>query len=718
MQTCGFFANFVMMNYLDSLNTKQLEAVQTTEGPVRVLAGAGSGKTRALTARYCYLADLLGVDPGAILCLTFTNKAAAEMKQRIRRLLGDFDLAHICTFHSFCVRMLKEDIHVMNYPANFVLMDEEDRTDMLQRIYTDMGITLKELPVKRSVDYIGRRKAAGDYLDILMELDNSRMQKRLEECGDDVLAAIYTRYLYEQKKNYAVDFDDVIIFAHHILGTVPHILRKWQDRMQYVMVDEFQDVSPRQYAIARMIAGVHRNIFIVGDPDQTIYSWRGADVKLFLNFDKVYPDARTVVLNENYRSTPQILAPSNALIAKNTERYPKELFTRCKDGRKPAYFHARNEQEEARWVADTVRSLLKEGVDGGDICILYRAHHLSRPVEDALIKQEIPYKIFSGTAFYARREVKDVLAYMRMLVTADDMAFIRTVNTPSRKIGRQKMAALRRYADEEGCRLYDALTALCTTPEFARTGARKYLKIIEEARELVGTMSLGDLMQRVMDMSGYEEMLRGLSEWERLDNLAELKRAIDESGRDDDASLENFLARAALIANIDRDSNDSQTVKLMTVHSAKGMEFPAVFVYGLSEGAFPSRRSSGPEEIEEERRLAYVALTRARRLLFLSDSDGFGHDKNAKATSRFVYEMGAHNLDILTTLAPQAPQPEPMAGARDAAAFDAGDDVEHPVFGHGKILEVNAAKQNYTIKFDNIPTARTMRFGAPLDPAK
>ena len=301
------------MNYLDGLNAEQLDAVYATEGPVRVLAGAGTGKTKALTARYCYLADLLGIDPGSVLCVTFTNKAAAEMKQRIRSLLGDFDLAYICTFHSFCVRMLKEDIHVLNYPANFILLDEEDQADMLQKVYSDMGLTLKELPIRRAVDYIGRRKGADDYIELIEKMNNEPPTAMDNVGAADRLPEIYMRYIYEQKKTYALDFDDIIVFAHHILVNYPDIRNKWQQRMQYVMVDEFQDVSPRQYEIARILSGMHRNLFIVGDPDQTIYTWRGADVNLILGFDKMYPDANTIVLSDNYRSTPQVLNPATGL---------------------------------------------------------------------------------------------------------------------------------------------------------------------------------------------------------------------------------------------------------------------------------------------------------------------------------------------------------------------------------------------------------------------
>lgn len=707
------------MGYLDSLNDKQLDAVRTTEGPVRVIAGAGTGKTRALTARYCYLIDLLGIDPASVLCVTFTNKAAAEMKQRIRSLLGDLDTAYICTFHSFCVRMLKEDIHVLNYPSNFVVADEDDRVDLLLKVYSDMGLTLKDLPVKRVVEYISDRKCGSDdYLRHIENLTNADLLRASVQNADRY-DEIFLRYLYEQKKCYAADFDDIIIFAHYILAHYPAILKKWQQRMQYVMVDEFQDVSPRQYAIARMLAGEHRNLFIVGDPDQTIYSWRGADVNLFLDFNKEYPDATSIVLDTNYRSTPQIIEASNALIAHNTNRYPKELTAVSPDGPIPVFYHARSEKDEARWIAAKIAAMLKAGWKPQDITLLYRAHHLSRPIEDEFLKLQIPYKIYSGTAFYARREVKDTVAYLRMLTVADDMAFRRTVNNPSRRIGKHKMAALQAYAENNGVRLIDALRELAPTSRFATTGAMQYLALIDNLAPLVATLPLGDLTQRVLDESGYEEMLRNLGEWERLNNLAELKRAVEETGHDDDTSLDSFLARVALIANIDTDAEKpADTIKLMTVHSAKGMEFRAVFVCGMNEGALPSRRSANPDDIEEERRLAYVALTRARNVLFMSDAEGFGHDNVSKTTSRFVYEIGLDRIDFERSVAQQPQMPAPMAQNGDAPRFKSGDLVTHPVFGRGMVMDSDISRQAYSVQFDSLPTPRSLRFGAPLDPIK
>ncbi len=704
------------MKYLEALNERQTEAVTTTEGPVRVIAGAGTGKTRALTARFCFLTDMLGIDPSAILCVTFTNKAAAEMKERIRAMLGDFDLGYICTFHSFCVRLLKEDIHVLNYPANFIIIDEDDRVALLQKVYTDMGLTLKELPINRAVDYISERKAApGDeYLRYVEELNNTGLVGRTERNADR-FDEIFQRYIYEQKKNFAVDFDDIIIFAAYILRKYPDILLKWQQRMQYVMVDEFQDVSPRQYEIARMLSGGHGNLFIVGDPDQTIYSWRGADVKLFLNFDRLYPGATTIVMDANYRSTPEIIRASNALIAHNTDRYPKALHAVGDSGDKPLVNHARTEKAEAKWMADTITGLVESGAALSDIAILYRAHHLSRVLEETLIKHGIIYRIYSGTAFYRRREVKDVICYLRMLVTADDIAFERTFNVPPRGFGKKKTAFLHAEAERTGATLMETLRANIDNPVLRGSKGREYINAIDTAAALVGKLSLGDLMQRVLDLSGYEEMLRGLSEWERLDNLAELKRAIEEAGHDDDATLDDFLARVALMTGMDAEKADLPAVKLMTVHTAKGMEFPYVFICSLNEASFPSRRCSGPEEIEEERRLAYVAMTRAEKGLFMSDSEGFNHDNTGKTPSRFLYEAGIENLRFDRPLPEQAPLPQAPPSSKGRPRLASGDMVEHPVFGRGLIMEVDSARETYTVQFDKMPTPRTLRFAAPLD---
>ena len=575
-----------MSSYLDGLNNAQLDAVRTTEGAVRVLAGAGTGKTRALTARYCYLVDLLGIDPASILCVTFTNKAAAEMKNRIRRRLGDVDMQYVCTFHSWCARMLREDIHVLNYPSEYLLLDEEDRKEVLQKVYIDLGITLKELPIRRAVEYIGERKSREGYMAVIETLSNPLPAKAEGAKAADRMGEIYARYLYEQKKTFALDYDDLIIFAHYILKNYPEVARKWQGRMEYVMVDEFQDVSRRQYDIASILAGRHGNLFIVGDPDQTIYTWRGARVQLILDFDKAFAGCTSIVMDDNYRSTPEILRVSNTLIAHNRNRYPKSLRAHADAGTLPRLYHGRNDRDEAQWVARRIAEEIRGGTQPRQIAVLYRAHHVSRPLEDVFIKRGINYVIYSGTAFYSRREVKDTIGYLRMLVYGDDLSFLRTFNTPSRRMGTQKLNAIRANAEARGLSLYESLQELAATPAFARTGAKAYIDTIEGCRELVGKVPLGDLVQAVVERSGYEELLRGLSEWERIDNLAELKRAVEEAGHDDDATLEQYLRRVALVTNLDAKAERDDAIRMMTVHTAKGMEFDTVFVCGMAEACF------------------------------------------------------------------------------------------------------------------------------------
>lgn len=704
-----------MKNYLEGLNPQQTEAVETTEGAVRVLAGAGTGKTRALTARYCYLTDTLGVAPKNILCVTFTNRAANEMKHRIRAALGDMDLGYICTIHAFCVQLLKEDIHVLNFPKNFVILDVEDQKQLLLKIFDEMGLTLRQTTVKRALDEVleAKKLFATTYIDYVYELNNEELRAKFTQVGDRD-EEIFLRYLYEQKKCFGLDFNDIINFASYILENFPEVRAKWQERMQYVMVDEFQDVSRRQYKIAQMLSGHHGNLFIVGDPDQTIYSWRGSHVKMFLDFDKVYPGAKTILLTTNYRSTPEILKASDTLIEKNAVRFPKTLVSTKSPGSLPLYNHARSEKEEAAWIYGEIERLQRAGVSLNDIAVLYRAHYLTRPLEECFIEKGLPYKIYSGIEFYGRREVKDIICYLRMLAAADDAAFLRTVNNPSRKIGKQKLTFLKDYAEQHRTSLYDALKANLNTHIFSGTQATRYVGAIETVRSLAANQKLGDTMQMLLDRSGYEEFLRLQGDQERLDNVAELKRAVDAAGQDDDADLDTFLARVALLTDLDREDGH-QSVKLMTIHTSKGMEFPYVFICGLNEGVFPSRRISTPEEMDEERRLAYVAMTRAMERLYLSDSEGISGDGIFKLPSRFIFDAGRESLEFVKELEPSLEwRTKNMSAAFPSHIFAEGAHVVHPVFGPGTVVSVDMADSSYSIRFDNLKTERNIQFSARL----
>jgi DNA helicase-2/ATP-dependent DNA helicase PcrA len=705
----------------NGLNPEQWQAVQSTEGALRVIAGPGTGKTRTLTARYCHLVATLGIAPKNILCVTFTNRAANEMKRRVRATLGDLDLGLICTFHAFCVQVLKEDIHVLNYPKNFIILDVEDQKQILLKVFADMGLGLRDTTIQRTLDDVleARKLFATSYIDDIYELDNEALRTRAVHATSRD-EEIFLRYLYEQKKCFGCDFNDLINFATYILDRFPDIRQKWAQRMQYVMVDEFQDVSERQYKIARILAEKHGNLFIVGDPDQTIYSWRGAHVRLFLDFPQKYPSAQTIALTTNYRSTPQILDAAETLITHNTAHFPKTLIAVNASGARALYYHAKNERDEAEWITANISALHAQGVALGDVALLYRAHYLTRALEEGLVDKGLPYKIFSGIEFYGRKEIKDVIAYLRMVTNADDLAFLRTVNTPPRKIGKKKLDALKAEAEAQNLSLYEALKENLSSPLFNGTQARQYVEAIEHLRAHRSGMQLGDVVQSLLDRSGYEEFLRLQGDQERLDNVAELKRAIDAMGADEDATLEDFIARAALFTNLDGEEQ-RDTVKLMTIHAAKGMEFPYVFLCGMNEGVFPGRRVTTPEEMEEERRLAYVAITRAMTRLYLSDAEGTANDGIFKYPSRFIFEIGTEHLDYVTALDPQLEAGARACIQRDEAAltlrhaaFAPNERVMHPVFGPGTIIAVSPGELCYTILFDALKTERSIQFGVTL----
>lgn len=741
------------------LNPEQLDAVQSTEGHIRVLAGAGSGKTRALVSRYVYLVRDLGISPKNILCVTFTNRAAEEMKARVRSELGDMDLGYICTFHAFCTLLLHEDINKINFPKDFVILDKEDWRSILLRVFADMGLTLKEATIQQKIDEVleAKKMQADTYIDYFYKLNNEELKEKFSKKGIERNQEIFLRFLYEQKKCFGVDFNDLINFAVYILEKFPDVAQKWQDRIQYIMVDEFQDVSAKQYSIAQILSRKHKNLFIVGDSDQTIYSWRGSHVKLILDFEKVYKDARTILLLKNYRSTPQILQAANSLIAHNTVRYPKELAPTKKAGPKPLYYHAPSEEDEAKWICKKVkelcglakkskRSQAQEAAAAGspgqpnnlrDIAILYRAHYLSRALEEAFIKNDIPYRILAGTEFYGRREIKDMISYLRMLTVADDVSFYRTVNLPSRKIGKNKIAAIKEYSDSHNCSAYTALKGLLAQddPILKGTKAQAYVDAIEESRALLndknsfvytvgsGTSKLGSVLQSILDKSGYEAFLRLEADQDRLDNAAEFKRAVNQAGFDDDATLEDFLQRAALFTDLDREDK-RDAVKMLTIHAAKGMEFKNVFLCGMNEGIFPSRKVQTPEDMEEERRIAYVAMTRAKDRLFITDAEGKANDGIFKYPSRFVFEAAGEDMKNLCLETPLdkslVEQSQKIIkydeGRLKAAAtqFKKGDRVRHKVFGDGMIVLVNDEAFCYTIKFDDLATERSVQFAAPL----
>lgn len=710
------------------LNAAQLEAVTTTEGPVRVIAGAGTGKTRALTERFAYLVNDLGIMPGNILCATFTNKAANEMRRRIRRLTGDSDTGYINTFHGFCVSVLQEDGHAIQYPKSFLVLDNADIDAMLQTVYEERGLTLRTMTFSKARDMIEIQKLQERpdyYRDMLaMPLDNLR-QKYLDAA--DARDIIFYGYLYQQKKCFGLDYNDLIVFTLHLFEQNPDIREKWQRRLEYIMVDEFQDIDGLQHRLMEVLAGYHRNLFVVGDPDQTIYTWRGADVRYLLDFDKRFPGTRTVVMLQNYRSVPRVVAVANSLIQKNRERMPKHLEAVRAASGPTVWHHAKSPGEEAAWIAQGIGMLHGEGVAYRDIAVLYRAHYASRPVEEALLHAGIPHAVYSGVPFFARREIKDALSYLRLIAYRDDLDFARVANTPKRNLGRRRMACLREQAAARGCSLYEALQLAADDDLFKRTKARQLLALVEKLGASLENRPVSEVLSAVLEESGYERMLRTEGSQERLDNLAELKQSVHEyeSTCGEELALEHYLAHVALLTSTDAMDEAQDKVRLMTIHAAKGLEFPHVFLCSLSEGVLPSRKTSTPQGMEEERRLAFVAMTRARDGLYLTEAEGFGHEGVPRYPSRFLLDIDPATLEFSNK-----PADDHLRDARAAydmadrwladlardARFRPGDRVRHPVFGEGRVESVDTGKRAYEVSFDGLDTPRTISFKARLDP--
>ena len=712
-----------MESYLKELNAEQLSAATETEGYIRVIAGAGSGKTKTLTSRYLFLVEELGISTANILCVTFTNKAAQEMKKRIRKQLPDGDLGMITTFHGFCVRLLKEDCHVVQYPSTFIVLDEEDKSQILRTVFEDLGITSRDMTIQDAIDYIGWRKGGRGYVKTLIDMDVRHLDE-LTASANTLKDKVMYRYFYEQRKCYGLDFDDLVYFALYTLERDENTRRKWQERLEYIMVDEFQDIDKDQYSLADILSGYHGNLFVVGDPDQTIYTWRGADVKFILEFESRHPGAKTIFLNTNYRSVPQILAASNSLIAKNRDRLEKQLTAVRPDAKKPLYFHAKNNQLEADWITAQMRAMAEGGRSYSQMGVLYRAHYVSRAVEESLIKNKIPYVLYSGVEFYKRKEIKDIICYLRMIYAGDDVSFLRTVNEPRRGVGRTRMAALKAYAEEYRCSLYDALKENLETDLIRRSKAMDYVRMIEKYRAIYDQMELTDLLAAVLSESGYEQMLRTSGEEDRLDNLAELKQAIFDFERKagEEVTLGNYLDHAALFTNMDQ-ADRASAVKLMTIHAAKGMEFPVVFLCGLSEGIFPGKRADTREKLEEERRLAYVAFTRAKDRLFLSDAAGNNYDGSIRCPSRFLFNAEKENVEYVEELDPalveearnQIEKTESLGKRAEKKPDCVGKRVRHSVFGSGTVIGVPRDREGYIVQFDTIPTPRTMGINGKLE---
>ena len=726
-----------MQSLLDGLNREQQQAVQHTEGPLLILAGAGSGKTKVLTVRIAYLLAQ-GVNPYEILAITFTNKAAKEMKSRVEGLVGDVaNRIWLSTFHSFCAKFLRFELdNFLGYNSNFTIYDTSDSQVVIKAALKALNLDDKYYPVGAMIS------AISDAKNKLMFASDYRKQAR--DFYQQKVADVYEYYERELRKNNALDFDDLLLVAVKLLQSNAAVLDKYSKRFKYVMIDEYQDTNHAQYLLAYLLSSHWKNIAVVGDADQSIYAWRGADIQNILDFEKDYPNCTSIKLEQNYRSTKTILDAANAVIDNNEGRPEKNLWTDKVEGAKIQHFTAQSEHEEAAFIGDTiVKKHDIHGVPYGDMAILYRTNAQSRVLEEALIKRALPYTMVGGTKFYDRKEIKDVLAYLRVLYNPfDDLSLLRIINVPKRSISATTVSKLQDYARENGTSLFMTLTQL----HLVDTIKGKTKEKLEEFGILIFTLvaemddkSVLDILEAILDRTGYLAQLEESTDPQdqaRAENIGELLSvAKDFQDTNPTGTVEDFLEQVALVNDVDSFEQEESKVTLMTLHAAKGLEFPIVFLGGLEEGLFPhSRTLMNPEEIEEERRLAYVGITRAEKELYISNATTrtvFGRT-SSYLPSRFIDEIPAELVDSLRAkrripddIKPTVPRhmsvasrpvTKPIIRNEVIADWKVGDTAIHSKWGNGKVVNVSGegAGMKLTIEFPTQGVRVVMAKFAPV----
>jgi DNA helicase-2/ATP-dependent DNA helicase PcrA len=732
---------------LTSMNPAQREAVEAVEGPLLVLAGAGSGKTRVLTYRIAHLVSDLGVSPHEILAITFTNKAANEMRERLGRVLGyGVRSMWVMTFHSMCVRMLRTDAEKVGYKPSFTIYDDDDSKRMVKSVMAELEIDEKHYPVN---SVRNRISAAKNEL-----VDAVEFAAKAASPLDKAAARIFTRYRTRMRESNAMDFDDLLVEAHRLLAEHEDVRRAYAERFRYISVDEYQDTNHAQYEITHLLASAHGNLMVVGDDDQSIYSWRGADIRNILEFERDWPSAKVVKLEQNYRSTARILMAANAVVANNPNRKPKTLYTENAEGEKIASYLATDERDEARFIAAEVEALAsREGRSYNDFAVFYRTNAQSRSLEDQLLRAGVPYRIVGGTRFFDRMEIRDVTAYLKVIVNpADEISLKRIINTPRRGIGDTTVERIERDARDRGLSFEAALRDAVEDDRHqarARAALGSFAQMLSELRAIDG--DLRDLVEMAVERSGLIRALEAERTDEaqgRVENIREFFGVVSEFAEaHDDPDLPAFMEWLALRTDLDSLSVDDEYVTLMTVHTAKGLEYPVVFVSGLEESIFPHANSMfDPSSLEEERRLAYVAITRARERLYFTRAVSrsiFGSVQH-NPPSRFIGEIPPEHLEVsgagssgLTGTGwekrgdrggtfgtgagtggrvfggtqPSAPKRREPAAA--AEKFEAGDTVDHKTFGRGKVVEVKG--DTLHIRFDRTGETKKLLVGyAPI----
>jgi len=691
------------MHYLDELNEDQLKAVKTTEGYLRVIAGAGSGKTKLLVSRYVYLVSEYGINPANILCVTFTNKAAREMKQRIKALLGnDFDSSLICTYHGFCARVLREDSDKIFYPKSFQILDTPMQKAILDEIYQKFELKLDHASFEKILKRVSNEKRDLFYVEKMCSLENGRILNQIQSVDDEIVE----EYLQRQKRSYALDFNDLLNFTIYLFEKSQEVKEKWQDKLNYIQVDEFQDSSVTELNLIDILSAKYKNLMIVGDPDQNIYEWRGAEVKLLVDFDKTYGNCQTQFLTRNYRSTSKILHCANTLIEKNKYRLKKDLYTTNGQGDDVLYYHESSDHNEAEKIFKIIKFLHKAGHKYSDIAVLYRSSFLSWPIERKFNEEGIPYEIFGGVKFYQRMEIQDIIAYLRLVCFDDDISFKRIINKPRRRFGKTKMQRLMALR-QEGESLFDTLKTNLYDDIIKKSDAWQFVLLIEDMRQKVLKEKVAEFVNKLCVNSGYENYIKEMGDMERFDNLAEFKRMVadQEQSEGESLSMEEFLGRIALQTDED-ESTEKDSVKLMTIHASKGLEFPTVFIMGFSESIFPNAKAieeRGELGMEEERRLCYVAITRAKKRLVITDSQGVSPSGKSKVPSRFLKDIGYENFKQFGISFDEKDKEELKLNAKESFLpnLSIGQEVNHPAFGKGEIIEINPSRTSCKIKFED-----------------
>ncbi|WP_027120627.1 ATP-dependent helicase [Mycoplasmopsis lipofaciens] len=701
------------------LNADQKEALLYFDGPLRIIAGAGSGKTRVLTRKVAYLVSELGIPSNRILAVTFTNKAANEMSERVRQYTGDeTDNIEICTFHSLCAKILRKEALHLNLSNDFQIIDETDKKTILKNIYKHYGIVSQEMSYKNLIKIISSAKNNNlDKNELIKELDKNDPEGKIPNERIGLIYEEYNKYLINHK---TLDFDDLIIKVKELFDNFPEVVKIWSSKYSFILVDEFQDTSKMQYEIVKYLTSNNAQLTIVGDPDQTIYSWRGADVNLILNFAKDFKNCKTVILKTNYRSSQTILDAANKLIKYNKKRFSKDLVTLNDVGEEIEFTHAFSAEAEARWVVQKINELKKKKIQLKNIAIFYRSNYYSRPFEEELIKENINHKIFNGQKFFQRREVKDALSFLRVIYDGSDISLNRIINIPTRKIGEKTLDKLNAFAKEKSMTLHNAILKHIKTIPIPIETKKKLVSLFNlflKYRKALDTNSIALVLEKFLEEVKYfkyiedDVTLRGTGS----DNIYELLRSIENWEKNNkDKGIKEYLEAVSLLSAGDEYDNATNYVTLMTVHSAKGLEFDNIFLVGMSDYIFPNThalKSDNEEALEEERRLAYVALTRARDRLFISDSRGFligtNHKKNP---SRFISEMG---IDLKNYIIKEETINIDYSEITDEKKLRAinknilvGDVISHTYFGEGTVLQVN--DDTIDVRFVNSPQIRTL----------